>query len=233
MILSELMKKGSINQRSVFRSLFSIFIILLLGIFTLFPYSGLAQQEENKTALIIIDVQMFYFPGGNSPLLEPERASLNAGKLLNTFRKNRLPVIHVRHNARSGTEIHPNVAPLDSEKVISKNEASSFNGTDLLEYLRERNISRLVICGMMTHMCVEATTRAAYDLGFECTLIQDACTTKDLTYNDVIIKAQDVHLSTLSTLSGTYAQVTDTETWIENFKSELNRGAERRAHEPR
>ena len=200
-------------------SRFAILIVIPAVIF-LFISSGLSQQEKKEMALIIIDVQQFYFPEGSSPLVNPEEASLNARKILHLFREKELPIVHVRHNARSGTEIHPNVAPLAGEKIISKDEANSFNGTELLMYLRENNITSLVICGMMTHMCVEATTRAAYDLGFECTVIQDACTTKDLKYGDAIVKAQDVHLSTLSTLSGTYATVIDAETWIKKFESD-------------
>jgi nicotinamidase-related amidase len=195
-------------------TLHAIFLVVILTL----PSSVLSHQEEGKMALLIIDIQQFYFPDGSSPLVNPEEASLNAGKILNLFREKELPIIHIRHNARSGADIHPNVAPRMGEKVISKNEANSFNGTELVDYLRENNITNLVICGMMTHMCVEATTRAAYDLGFECTVIQDACTTKDLKYGDAIVKAQDVHLSTLSTLSGTYATVIDAETWIKKFE---------------
>ena len=204
---------GSCKYKAVLFLFLTAIVFLLTGSITY-------QQENNKMALIIVDVQMFYFPGGSTPLMNPEEASLNAGKILDTFRKNNMTVVHVRHNARTGAEIHPNVYPLDNEKVITKNEANSFSGTDLLDFLKEKEITSVVICGMMTHMCVEATTRAAHDLGFECTLIQDACTTRDLTYNDKIIKAEYVHFSTLSTLSRTYAKIIDAETWINNFRFE-------------
>lgn len=206
---------GSLISRLVM-TLFLSFIYLLIV-----PASpGYSQEVKEEVALIIVDVQMFYFPGGSSPLVDPEKASLNAGRILAAFRQKNLPVIHVRHNTKQGSDIHPNVAPLRNEKVISKNRASSFYETDLLEYLKELNVSKLVICGMMTHMCVEATTRAASDLGFECTVIGDACTTKDLRYESTIIKANDVHLSTLSTLSGTYAKILETEKWIKTFHSD-------------
>jgi len=203
----------------VFRSQF-VESILIAFIILLTTNSKLCGQEKGEMALLIIDIQQFYFPGGSSPLLNPEEASSNASKILNIFREKEMPIIHIRHNARSGADIHTNVTPRTAEKVISKNEANSFNSTELFDYLKENDITTLVICGMMTHMCVEATTRAAYDLGFECTVIQDACTTKDLKYGNAIVKAKDVHLSTLSTLSGTYATIIDTDTWIKNIKSD-------------
>jgi len=86
-----------------------------------------------------------------------------------------------------------------------------------LKYLKDHSIKKLVICGMMTHMCVEAAVRAARDFGFECTVIQDACATGALTFDKKRISADDVHYSTLSTLSDFYAQVMDTNTFLSNF----------------
>jgi len=67
---------------------------------------------------------------------------------------------------------------------------------------------------MQTHMCVEAATRAAYDLGFKCILIEDACATRDLKFKEKIVKAEDVHFSTLSALNRTYAVVITTEEFL-------------------
>ena len=129
-----------------------------------------------------------------------------------------MTVIHVRHNAQSGSEIHELVAPINDEKIISKDKANSFVGTDLLDYLKDNKIENLIICGMQTHMCLEAATRAASDFGFNCTVIEDACTTRDLKFGETIVKAKDVHYSTLSTLKGTYAEINTTEEFIQNFK---------------
>jgi nicotinamidase-related amidase len=109
------------------------------------------------------------------------------------------------------------VTPLDSEKVISKDSINSFKDTDLLEYLRQNDIKKLVICGMMTHMCVEAAVRAAADYGFEVTLVEDACATRALKYGEKEIPAEDVHYSTLASLSGYYATVTDSETILKDL----------------
>ncbi len=172
-----------------------------------------AQEQEAKTALIIIDIQEFYYPGGFSELYQPEAAGKNAQKVLHQFRKNNDLVVHIRHNAKEGADIHKDVAPLSGEKVISKNQVNSFRDTDLLEYLQKHKITDLVLVGMQTHMCLEAATRAGADFGFRCTVIEDACTTKDLKFGDHIIKAMDVHYSTLSTLKS-YAKVTDVETYL-------------------
>lgn len=122
-------------------------------------------------------------------------------------------IIHIRHNAKNGAEIHEDVNPLPGEKVISKDEVNSFKNTDLLEFLNIYKIKNLVICGMQTHMCVEAAARAGSDYGFKCTLIYDACATKDLKFGDKIIKAEDVHYSTIATLKA-YADVIDLETFL-------------------
>jgi len=136
-------------------------------------------------------------------------AAENAAKLLAEFRNNGMPVIHVRHNSDTEGEIHKLVEPLPGENVISKNEVNCFAGTDLLNYLKANGITNLVICGMQTHMCVEAAVRAAADLGFTCLLIKDACATKDLKFDEKVIKAEDVHYSTLATLRS-YASIEST-----------------------
>lgn len=199
-----------------------VFIVVLTIFFLTLPYIYLHSLEKSdqhlkKTALLIIDVQDFYFPGGSLPLVNPEPASLNAQKMLKKFREKNLMVIHVRHNAKSGAGIHLNVMPVKGEKVISKDYANSFKGTDLLEYLNKHEVNRLVIVGMQTHMCVEAATRAACDLGFKCILVHDACATRALKFKDKVISAKDVHNSTLSTLSRTYAKVIDTKTFLEQY----------------
>jgi nicotinamidase-related amidase len=173
-----------------------------------------SQEAETKTALLIIDVQEFYFPGGALPLENPEAASLNTKKLLKKFRDEDKTVIHVGHIVSKEGAFHTDVKPLEGEKVIMKDEVSAFKGTDLLQYLKENRVERLVICGMQTHMCVEAAVRAAADLDFVCILVGDACATQDLKYDDSTISARDVHNSTLSSLSRTYARVVDTDPYL-------------------
>jgi nicotinamidase-related amidase len=166
-------------------------------------------SQGKKSALLLIDIQDFYFPGGKSELVDPAKAAGNAALLLERFRHKNLEVIHIRHNFEPGGQINDLVKPLPGETIISKDEVSCFKGTDLKEILLLNGIDTLVICGMQTHMCVEAATRAGSDLGYKCILIHDACATKDLKFGDRIIKSEDVHYSTLSTLKS-YALVEST-----------------------
>jgi len=168
-----------------------------------------------RSALLIIDIQDFYFPGGRSALFEPEKAEQNAAILLNHFRKENLTVIHVKHNSEPGGTIRNIVRPLPGEMVFTKDEVNCFIGTSLLDSLKSNRIDTLVICGMQTQMCVEAATRAASDLGFKCILVQDACASKDLKYGDNLIKAEDVHYSTLATLKS-YAKVITLNEFMKN-----------------
>ena len=179
-----------------------------------------------NTALLIIDLQNDYFKGGAMALVGAEKASLNARKILDYFRENHLPVVHVQHISTrpgstfflpetEGVKIHSNVEPLQHEKVITKHFPNSFRETLLLDYLRSKDVSKLVICGMMTHMCVDATTRAAKDLGFEIELIGDACATRDLEIDGQKVKAKDVHNAFLAALNYFYATVKNTEQWLD------------------
>ena len=174
--------------------------------------AGGPAQAAADQALIIIDIQNFYFEGGSVPLTGPVEAARQARRVLDRFRERRLPVIHIRHMPASGPAtdqyaIRPEVAPIAGEKVIEKRYANSFRDTSLLEALRGLGVRRVVIAGMQTHMCVEAAARAAADLGFEVTVVADACATRPLEYGGVKVPADQVHASTLAALKGTYAKI--------------------------
>ena len=165
-----------------------------------------------NTALILLDIQNDYFPGGKMELEGPVEASLHAKTLLSVFREKGLPLIHIQHvSARPGAtflisdtkgiEFHENVEPLQHETVIRKNYPNSFRETSLLDHLEKKSIKHLIIAGMMTHMCVDATTRAGFDYGFKCTVITDACATKSLSFENEIIPAAHVHGAFLAALN--------------------------------
>ena len=173
-------------------------------------------------ALLIIDIQNDYFKGGNCELVNPQIASANAKKLLEKFRKENMPVFHIQHISiredatyflpnTNGVLIHEDVKPLENEKIITKNFPNSFLKTTLLDELKKQNIKELVICGMMTHMCIDTTTRAAFDFGFDCIVAYDSCCTKDLEFNKNKIMAQDVHDSYMASLNGIFAKVLHTD----------------------
>lgn len=172
----------------------------------------------NQTVLLLVDIQNDYFPGGAYEVPGSSAAATVAASLLSKFRQQRDPVVHVRHIAEKpdstfflpntpGAELHAFVQPGPKEPVIIKHYPNSFRATNLLEVLRELGAKQLVITGMMTHMCIDATTRAACDLGFECTVVADACAAPGQTHDGVKVPAEQVQAAFLSALSGSYAQV--------------------------
>ena len=169
-------------------------------------------------ALVLIDLQNDYFPGGSMELVGATGAVERAAGLLEAFRGRSLPIFHIQHHAKRagatffvpgtpGVEIHAAVRPRDAEPVVVKHFPSAFRETDLQAALRAQGVSELVVAGMMTHMCVDTTVRAAADLGFACTLAQDACATRDLSFGDRKVVAADVQTAYLAALNGSFAGV--------------------------
>ncbi len=175
-----------------------------------------------KTALILIDIQNDYFPGGKMEVDGSVEASLRGRDLLDVFRAAGLPVVHIQHLSThkgalfflpdsDGVLIHENVNPLPGETVIQKHFPNSFRETPLSGRLKTEGINRLILCGMMTHLCVDATTRAAFDEGFECVVVHDACAARALSFKNMMIPAAHVHGAFLAALASVYAKVLGTE----------------------
>lgn len=171
-----------------------------------------------STALLLIDIQNDYFPGGAMECVGASAAGAQAAKLLGAFREQRRPVIHVQHLSvrpgatfflpgTPGAEIHAAVRPVGDEPVFKKHFPNAFRETALLEHLRLSKISALVVAGMMTHMCIDTTTRAASDMGFACSLAHDACATRALSFNGVQVPAESVQAAYLAGLNGLFARV--------------------------
>ena len=171
-----------------------------------------------KQGLILVDIQNDYFPGGNLELVGIEQAARNAQKLLQQFRDNQIPIFHIQHISNqpgatfflpgtSGAEIHPSVAPQFGETLIVKHFPNSFRETNLLTHLKGLGVEEVVICGAMSHMCIDATTRAAFDFGFSCVVIEAACATRNLEFEGQAIAAATVHAAFMAALTMPYAKV--------------------------
>jgi len=169
-------------------------------------------------ALVIVDIQNDYFPGGRNPLEAPEAAAAHARELLDAFRASGEPLVHIQHvwdapdaafmaPGTDGVEIHDSVRPAVGETVIQKANPNSFLDTPLEQHLRDAGVDSLVVCGMMTSMCVDATVRAAADLGFDTTVVHDACTTMPLEFGGRAVAAADVHTAFIAALGDGYATV--------------------------
>lgn len=184
-----------------------------------------------RTALLLIDIQNDYFPGGKMELVEPLAAAQKAAALLQCFRDHKQPTVHIQHVSirpgatfflpgDRGTDIHDAVAHFEGEPLVQKHYPNSFRQTNLLELLQGWHIERLIITGMMTHMCVDATARAAADLGFHIIVAEDACATRDLEYGDTHLPADLVHKAFLAALKS-YGQVMPVERILSTLAAEL------------
>jgi nicotinamidase-related amidase len=183
-----------------------------------------------KTALLIIDIQNDYFPGGKMELVNPFEAAKRAYMILQCFREHGGHHIHIQHISTRpeatfflpgdrGADINDAVAHFEGEPIVYKHYPNSFRETNLLELLKSWEIERVVITGMMTHMCVDATVRAAADFGFQVWIAEDACTTRDLKFGETTIPAEHVHKAFLAALKS-YGQVMLSEQIIAQLAAE-------------
>lgn len=179
----------------------------------------------SKRAIVVVDLQNDYFPGGKYELVGIDKASANAARVIEAARDKGDRVIHVQHIFPSqeapfftpdsaGAEINPVVAPREGETVVVKSHPNSFLKTDLKDILDGDGIEEVVVVGAMSHMCIDATTRAASDFGYKTTVVQDACATRDLEHDGVTVPAASVHAAMMSALGFAYAEITDTDTYV-------------------
>ncbi len=183
-----------------------------------------------NTALLIIDIQNDYFPGGKMELEGAIEAGKKAGILLQCFREHGGQHIHIQHESirpgatfflpgTDGIRIHDSVTHFEGEPIVYKHFPNSFRETNLMDLLKSWNTERVVICGMMTHMCVDATVRAAADFGFQVIVASDACATRALTYGETTVPAGHVQAALLAAFKS-YGQVMTTEEVITHLAAE-------------
>lgn len=176
-------------------------------------------------ALIIVDVQNDYFPGGRWPLVGIEPAAANAARLLTEFRAQGAPIVHVRHEfsgndapffapGSNGAQTHTVVAPHEGEPVVLKHYPNAFRGTNLKSLLDGKSIHALTIVGAMSHVCIDATVRASVDFGYDVTVVHDAVATRDLEFNGVNVPAAHVHAAYMAALAFAYARVESTDEYL-------------------
>ena len=174
-----------------------------------------------KKALIIIDMQNDYFAGGKMALVGIEEAMKNTMKLIEDAKAKEYEIFFIQHISTregagfflpnsEGVKLHMRF-DVSIGTVIQKHYSNSFRETSLEAKLKEKEIKDLIICGAMSHMCVDTTVRAAFDLGYNIELVSDACTTKDLVFQNETIKAKDVHSAFMASLDGMFCEVKNTE----------------------
>ena len=179
----------------------------------------------SKRALIVIDLQNDYFPGGKWTLDKIETAADNAARVIAAARDRGELVVHVRHEfpdadapffaaGSAGAEIHPKLQPATGEPVVVKQDINAFQNTDLKALLDREGIEEVVVVGAMSHMCIDAGARAAKDFGYAVTVVHDACATRDLEFQGQVIPAAQTHAAYMSALDFAYATTLSTEQFL-------------------
>lgn len=185
-----------------------------------------------NTALLLLEIQNDYFPNGRIPLERSIDAAAKAQSILQSYREKKLHVVHVQHISTNpdatfllpctkGAEFHSSVQPVKGEAIVKKHYPNSFKDTNLLNHLIKNQINHLIICGMMTHLTIDATTRAAFDLGFTCTVLHDACAARPLEFNHNAITSQNVHYAFLAALQPSYANVLSSDDFLQKASARV------------
>lgn len=179
--------------------------------------------KQDRPALILIDIQKAFndieYWGGNRN--NPD-AEINAGRLLNFWRENNLPLFHIQHcsinpvspliEGTIGNEFKDEVKPTPEETIIKKNVNSAFIGTNLKEQLDNGGIKKVIIVGLTTDHCVSTTTRMAGNYGYDTFIVSDASATFDKVSSDgTRYSAQLIHETALASLHNEFATVTKTD----------------------
>jgi nicotinamidase-related amidase len=165
----------------------------------------------SDTALIVIDVQNDYFSGGAWALPHAERALLNIRRLIERARERQQPVVFIQHVTPAGSpvfakgsrgcDLHAGLDVRPDDPLFQKAHPSSFQGTGLQDFLQQAGVRALDVCGFMTQMCCDTTTREAYARGYTVRLFKDACAAKDLVVDGDTIPHEVVHKASLGALA--------------------------------
>ena len=175
----------------------------------------------SKRAVIIVDLQKDYLATGRFALTGIDAAAANAARIVEASREKGDRIVHVHHISKEadsplfapntdGIQPIPAVAPQEGDTVVIKNYPNSFRETVLQQTLQAEGISDVVVIGAMSDVCIDATARAAADLGYNLTVVHDACATRDKAFGDSVVPAAQVHATIMSALEFGYGKVTTT-----------------------
>ncbi|KMY49932.1 cysteine hydrolase family protein [Peribacillus loiseleuriae] len=155
-------------------------------------------MQGNQVALLIVDVQIGSFRE-IEPLYKAEELLKNIRLLISNARKKHIPIVYMKFNDKpgkplergtSGWDIHPFIAPTEEDTILEKNHPDSFHETNLQQELAIRGVKRIVITGIQTEVCVDATCRHAFSLGYDVVLVKDGHTTYD---SEILMASQIIN----------------------------------------
>ncbi|MGL4550594.1 MAG: cysteine hydrolase family protein [Gemmataceae bacterium] len=181
-------------------------------------------------ALLVIDVQDEYFPGGALPITHPA-GHLDAILRAMDAAAGRVPTVVVQHHfadaampffqrGTRGWELHGEVAGRPRELLVEKQLPGSFTGTPLEAWLRERGVRTVTVAGYMTHMCCDTTARQAVHRGFAVEFLSDATGTLPLSNKAGSVTAEELQRSILCAQQMLLSDVIDTAEWLRRIDGE-------------
>lgn len=186
--------------------------------------------QAGKTAVIVIDFQNEYFPGGRMVIPDGASALQNTRRLIKAADAKGIRVIHVQHVLPAGAplfaeggktvQFHPDMQPRAGDGVVQKDNVSVFAGASAAvmdRTLKDAGIDTLIVTGLMTHACVSGAARdaAAAPRGYRVIVSSDATATRDLQLaTGATIDHKTLHAASLATLEDTYGDVMTTEAII-------------------
>lgn len=186
--------------------------------------------QADKTAVLVIDFQNEYFPGGRMVIPDGGSALENTRRLIKAADAKGIRVIHVQHVLPAGAplfaeggktvQFHPDMQPRTGETVVQKDNVSVFAGASAAvmdKTLKEAGIDTLIVTGLMTHACVSGAARdaAAAPRGYRVIVSSDATATRDLQLaTGTRIDHKTLHAASLATVEDTYGDVMTTDAII-------------------
>jgi nicotinamidase-related amidase len=188
------------------------------------------EQYIKNTALLILDMQSAIL--NNLP--DSAKVIVNAAKAIAHARVNKIPVIYVRICFRAGApeinnnnkafsaygmqtwtsanmeeweKIHPDLAPIADEIIVTKRRMSAFTGSDLEVVLRAQSIQHIILAGVSTSAVVLSTLREAVDKDYRITVLSDCCADRD----------EEVHRVLTTKIFPRHTDVIAVDAWVTSF----------------
>lgn len=175
-----------------------------------------------KSALLVIDVQAGIVNDPYFPMDDPEGLIKRINQVITAYRHADWPILFIRHTEGEGSPLQVGlpVWQLDArlqvrpnDVLINKTTPDSFYQTELLEWLKDHDMTDITICGLQTDYCIDTTTRSAFSHDLNVTLIADAhstCDSGDLSASAIIAHHNRV-------LGGWFAKLTTTDELIQSI----------------